>query len=79
VTFLPQFVSASDPDAGAKLLFLGVYFIGLGIPTCALLIITAERFTGAIRRAPRVMRAIDWLFAGLMGAFAARLLFSRGS
>jgi threonine/homoserine/homoserine lactone efflux protein len=79
VTFLPQFVSASDPDAGAKLLFLGVYFIGLGIPTCALLIITAERFTGAIRRAPRVMRAIDWLFAGLMGAFAARLLLSRGN
>jgi threonine/homoserine/homoserine lactone efflux protein len=79
VTFLPQFVSASDPHAGAKLLFLGLYFIALGIPTCALLILGAERLTGTIRRSPRVIRAVDWLFAGLMGAFAARLLFSRAN
>ena len=77
VTFLPQFVSAADPYAGAKLLFLGLYFIALGIPTCAILIVTAERFTDAIRRAPRAMRVIDWLFAGVMAAFATRLLFSR--
>jgi threonine/homoserine/homoserine lactone efflux protein len=79
VTFLPQFVSAADPHAGAKLLFLGLYFIALGIPTCALLILGAERLTARVRRAPRLMRAIDWLFAGLMGAFAARLLFSKGN
>jgi threonine/homoserine/homoserine lactone efflux protein len=79
VTFLPQFVSAADPHAGAKLLFLGLYFLALGIPICAILIVSAERFTDAIRRAPRAMRVIDWLFAGLMGAFAARLLFSRGN
>jgi threonine/homoserine/homoserine lactone efflux protein len=79
VTFLPQFVSAADPHAGAKLLFLGLYFIALGIPTCALLIVTAERFTGTIRRSPRAMRVLDWLFAGLMGTFAARLMFSRSN
>jgi threonine/homoserine/homoserine lactone efflux protein len=79
VTFLPQFVSASDPHASAKLLFLGLYFIALGVPACALLILTAERFTSAIRRSPRVMRVIDWLFAGLISAFAARLLLSRRS
>ena len=77
LTFLPQFVSASDPYAGAKLMFLGLYFIGLGVPICLVLILAAERFTGAIRRSPRVMRAIDYLFAGLMGAFAVRLLFAR--
>jgi threonine/homoserine/homoserine lactone efflux protein len=77
LTFLPQFVSASDPHAGAKLMFLGLYFIGLGIPICVVLILAAERFTSAIRRSPRVMRAIDYLFAGLMGAFAVRLLFAR--
>ena len=32
LTFLPQFVSASDPHAGAKLMFLGLYFIVLAHP-----------------------------------------------
>jgi threonine/homoserine/homoserine lactone efflux protein len=77
VTFLPQFVSASDPHAGAKLLFLGLYFVALALPICALLILLAERFTAAIRRSPRATRAVDWLFAGLMGTFALRLLFWR--
>ena len=77
LTFLPQFVSGSDPDAGAKLMFLGLYFIVLGLPICAALILLAERFTGALRRSPKVMRAFDYLFAGLMGAFAFRLLFAR--
>jgi threonine/homoserine/homoserine lactone efflux protein len=77
VTFLPQFVSASDPHAGAKLLFLGLYFVALALPICALLILLAERFTAAIRRSPRATRAVDWLFAGLMGTFAVRLLFWR--
>jgi threonine/homoserine/homoserine lactone efflux protein len=79
VTFLPQFVSAEDPHAGAKMLFLGLYFNLLGLPACAALILTAERFTAAIRRSPRVMRLIDWSFAGLMGAFAARLFFTRAN
>ena len=39
LTFLPQFVSVSDPHAGAKLMFLGLYFIALGVPICALLIL----------------------------------------
>ena len=77
LTFLPQFVSASDPHAGGKLMFLGLYFIALGIPICIALIFLAERFTGAIRRSPKIMRAVDYLFAGLMGAFAVRLLFAR--
>jgi threonine/homoserine/homoserine lactone efflux protein len=77
LTFLPQFVSASDPDAGAKLMFLGLYFIVLAVPICMVLIVAADRFTAAIRRSPKVMRAIDYLFASLMGAFAVRLLFAR--
>lgn len=79
LTFLPQFVSVSDPDAGAKLLFLGLLFTLLAIPICIALILAAERFTGAMRRSPRIMRAFDWTFAGLMGAFAARLLFARAN
>jgi threonine/homoserine/homoserine lactone efflux protein len=77
LTFLPQFVSSNDPHAGAKLTFLGLYFIALAVPACALLFVLAERFTAAIRRSPKAMRAIDYLFAGLMGAFAVRLLSAR--
>ncbi len=79
LTFLPQFVSASDPQAPAKLLFLGLYFTALGVPTCALLILCAEQFTSALRGSPRAMRIMDWSFAGIMGAFAVRLLFARSN
>ncbi len=77
LTFLPQFVSASDPHAGGKLMFLGLYFIVLAVPICIVLILVAERFTAAIRRSPRAMRIVDYLFAGVMGAFAVRLLSAR--
>lgn len=77
LTFLPQFVSASDPHAGQKLLFLGLYFIVLALPFCAILILLAEQFTKALRASPRAMRVVDWLFASLMGAFALRLVFAR--
>jgi threonine/homoserine/homoserine lactone efflux protein len=79
VTFLPQFVSANDTQASEKLLFLGLYFIAVGIPACGLLILAADRFTHVVRRSPRALRAIDYLFASLMGAFAVRLLFSRAN
>lgn len=77
LTFLPQFVSATDPDAHAKLFFLGCYFMTLALPICSALILAADRFSRTVRRSPRVMRAFDWLFAGLMGTFALRLLFAR--
>ena len=64
-------------DISPVILLLGLFFIVLALPMCAMLILTAEGFTGAIRRSPRLTRATDWLFAGLMGAFAVRLLFWR--
>lgn len=77
VTFLPQFVAADDPAAGQKLMLLGFYFIALALPACTAIILAAERFVGALRRSPRIMRGIDWLFAGMMSAFAVRLLLAR--
>ena len=79
LTFLPQFVSASDPQASGTLFFLGLYFIVLCPPICIPMILMADRFTGALRRSPRIMRVFDWLFAGLMGAFAVRLLLARSN
>ncbi|MGQ7792437.1 LysE family translocator [Faunimonas sp. B44] len=78
VTFLPQFVSVSDPHAGGKLAFLGLYFIALGLPACTAMILVADRFAAALRTKPAVSRAIDYLFAGVFGAFAVRILLARG-
>ena len=78
VTFLPQFVSASDPNAPEKLAFLGFYFIALSIPSTGLMILLADRFSAALRRNRRVTRTIDYLCAGIFGAFAVRILFTRG-
>ena len=78
VTFLPQFVDAADPHAGGKLLFLGLFQLVVGVPVCAAIILVADRFVSAVRARPRLMRAIDYCFAGLMSAFAARLLLAQG-
>lgn len=78
VTFLPQFVQPADPHAPARLLFLGLYFIVVAMPICIVLILFADRVARAMRRSPLILRMFDYAFAGLMGAFALRLLFSRG-
>ena len=78
LTFLPQFVTAGDPHAAGKLLFLGVTFVMISLPLCAGMIAFASHMAHFLKRSPRVMRAVDWLFAGVFGAFAVRLLFARG-
>ena len=77
VTFLPQFISVGDPAAAGKLAFLGAYFIILSVPLTGLMILAADRFSAALRANPRVTRFIDYLFAGIFGAFAVRILMTR--
>ena len=74
VTFLPQFVEAGDPHASGKLLFLGLYFVAFSAPLAALMILTAERVIALLHDRPRLLRAIDYGFAGLFSAFALRIL-----
>ena len=74
VTFLPQFVSAEDPHAAGKLFFLGLYFVALCAPICVLLILSADSIAAVLRRSPQATRVVDYLFAGVMGAFALKLL-----
>jgi threonine/homoserine/homoserine lactone efflux protein len=78
VTFLPQFVDAADPYAAGKLLVLGVLFVAIAIPMSIPMIASASHLARFLKRSPRAMRIVDWLFAGVFGAFALRLLFSRG-
>jgi threonine/homoserine/homoserine lactone efflux protein len=78
VTFLPQFVDASDPAAAGKMLFLGLFFLIIGIPTNGLIILVAERFTRFMQTSPRAMRIFDYGFAGIVSAFAVKLFLTQG-
>jgi threonine/homoserine/homoserine lactone efflux protein len=78
LTFLPQFVDAHDPHAAGKLLFLGIFFVVQSYPLAVLLVLGAERLVGGLKRRPRILRAIDWLFAGVFSAFAVRILATQG-
>jgi len=74
VTFLPQFVQSGDPHASEKLVFLGLYFVAFTAPLAALLIFGAERVIMLLQNRPKVLRALDYSFAGLFGAFAIKIL-----
>lgn len=74
ITFLPGFVSASDPHAAAKLWFLGLYFVAFSTVLAVVLILFADRFVAALRARPRLLRGIDWAFAGVFAAFAVSIL-----
>jgi threonine/homoserine/homoserine lactone efflux protein len=77
VTFLPQFVSPSDPHAAKKLLFLGLTFAVVNIPVCVPLILSADRIAALLKRSPRATRSVDWLFAGVLGGFAVKLVLTQ--
>jgi threonine/homoserine/homoserine lactone efflux protein len=74
MTFLPQFVSVTDPHAPGKLFFLGLLFIAVSLPITAPMVLAADRFAGVLRKSPRVTRIVDYLFAGIFSAFALTIL-----
>jgi threonine/homoserine/homoserine lactone efflux protein len=78
ITFLPQFVAASDPNVTAKLLFLGCYFIVLNTPLALLVILVAEKLVHWLKRKPRVMRGIDYSFATMFAFFAVKIALTQG-
>lgn len=77
MTFLPQFVSASDPHAAGKLLFLGLSFIPFALPFTIPMIFAADKFSGALKKNPKITRVMDWLLGGLFSGFAVRLLMAQ--
>ena len=50
-------------------------FISLSCPCLftVAMIATAEKFSAALKRSPRLMRIMDWTFAGIIGGFALRI------
>ncbi len=75
VTFLPQFISASDPHASMKLFVLGFGFIAITTLVNAIVVLVAGHFVAAAKRNPRALRIFDYGFAALMSAFAGRLIW----
>ena len=78
ITFLSQFVSASDPDVRNKMLFLGIYFIVINLPLSFLMILGAEKLVGWLKTRRRVLRGIDFTFAGVFALFALKIAFTEG-
>jgi threonine/homoserine/homoserine lactone efflux protein len=74
LTFLPQFITAGDPHAAQKLFFLGAYFVVFTIIASFFLLLVVERFLHLIKSNPKVLRTIDYVFAGVFGSFAVLVL-----
>ena len=77
MTFLPQFVSAGDPHVSGKLVFLGLLFTVIGSPVNVVVILAADRLAGWLQRNPKVLRGIDYIFAGVFSVFALKIFLTQ--
>lgn len=77
MTFLPQFISAGDPDVTGKLIVFGALFIIIGIPVTVAAILAADRLSGWLQQNPKILRAIDYTFACVFSLFAVSILFTQ--
>ena len=51
----------------------------VNIPVCVALILFADRIAVLLKRSPKATRFVDWLFAGVLGAFAVKLILTQRS
>jgi threonine/homoserine/homoserine lactone efflux protein len=77
MTFLPQFVDAGDPHVTGRLIFLGLWFILIGMPVNLFIVLVAEKLAGWLEANPKVLRGIDVTFAGVFSLFAVRILMTQ--
>ncbi len=77
MTFLPQFVSAGDPTVTQKLLFLGFCFIVIGMPVNAAVVFAADWLASWLQNNKKVLRGMDFTFAGVFSVFAAKILLTQ--
>ncbi|MBK8197029.1 MAG: LysE family translocator [Acidobacteria bacterium] len=76
MTFLPQFVSAGDPDVTGKLVFLGLWSILLTLPLGIAIVLGADLLSGWLQANRRVLRAVDYVFAGVFSVFAVKIFLT---
>ena len=77
MTFLPQFVTATDPHVTGKLIFLGFWAILAGMPINMMVVVVAERLSTWLQSNRRVLRGIDYSFAGIFSLFAVKIFMTQ--
>lgn len=77
MTFLPQFVTAGDPDVTGKLLFLGIWSIILSLPIGIAIIYASDSLSSWLQANRQVLRGIDYTFASVFSIFAVKILFTQ--
>ncbi len=77
MTFLPQFVTAGDPHVTGKLIFLGLYFILVGMPVNILAVLAAHRLSSWLQANRQVLRGLDYTIAGVFSVFAAKIFLTQ--
>ena len=77
MTFLPQFVTPDDPNVTGKLIFLGFTFIVVALLPTIAIVLAAHRLSGWLKTHKRVLRTIDYLFAGVFSLFAVKILLTQ--
>ncbi|MCD2182453.1 LysE family translocator [Rhizobium sp. GN54] len=77
MTFLPQFVSAGDPDVTGKLIVLGMLFIMIGMPVNTLVVLAADRLSAWLKDNRRFLRGLDYTFAGVFSVFAVKIFMTQ--
>jgi threonine/homoserine/homoserine lactone efflux protein len=78
MTFLPQFVTATDPHVTGKLIFLGFWAILAGMPINFMIVLVAERLSSWLQNNRRILRGIDYSFAGIFSLFAFKIFMTQG-
>jgi threonine/homoserine/homoserine lactone efflux protein len=78
VTFLPQFVEAHDPYAGAKIVFLGMEYNLIALPLGIAMVLAAEKLTRLLTESRWVARALNYGFAAVFTGFAIGILALEG-
>jgi threonine/homoserine/homoserine lactone efflux protein len=77
MTFLPQFVTANDPHVAGKLIFLGFWAILAGMPINLMIVVVAEKLSAWLQSNRRVLRGIDYSFAGIFSLFAFKIFMTQ--
>jgi len=77
MTFLPQFVSVSDPHVTGKLIFLGLLSILIALPIAIVVVLGANGLADWLKRKPQVVRIVDYVFAAVFSIFAVKILLTQ--
>ena len=77
MTFLPQFVSATDPHVTGKLIFLGIWSIIVALPIGIGIVVTADILSAWLQRNRKVLRGLDYTIAGVFSLFAVKIFFTQ--